>query len=850
MKTRNKIFNLLVMLSMLSFTACSSGGDGDEPGGGNNSGFSGSDFGEVGKNSSFVSDFNMSDIDLLVDFAINCDLLDLEWIKYMSNGFKGELMSGPGEYSDATDYFQIEYDILANSEAYLNAMERLANDGICDNTTTRGLKDAAKETGLWVLDIFTNVKKDNENLKATLRDMGAFGNKQMQEDVYKSTDNHGGYKDAHSFFVALNNGELVMASPQIMSDLDDHLADHMENGSHTYEAWLKSKEKLGIKDKYNRFVDRGKDLGNKAIKVEEAMVDVVTGGGYSTAQKADQWAKDTEETVKKVFNGKLDKITTEDVKEVAKKYTVDYLKGKMPKTGNDNIDNALEFATDKLGEVALKKDPTGDAAKDKGKTILNIKNNTGENLKAIIVTGDDGKLSVVIPDKDGNGTSVTDPGNKKITAVTEGGKRSTKATTAKKDGGKQEEKIDPEPTGDPKITASVSKVPFTANPKDNEKTATFTVTTNCKYFGVKAKDDPKWLTLKKDTKAGTVTVTVTPNSDQEPREAKIIIAGSNDKKTTVIQTEVLVTQEAPKPGKLSVSSDLIEFDYEGGSNFTIITCEGYEKMAVSVPSDCKDWLSATIKSTAAGNEIVSITAKPNESFKRTAIITLRAGNADKLTKDNSEAIEITVEQAGKPVGKMELESSYVEFEDYKAGRQTIGVINADEVSIKSSVPDWLTVSATKTAIDIKVKENTTPQERVTEIAIIYKRTVQTSATSSYTQEVEETIMVVQPGNNDYPINGTWEYRQLVAGQTTTYRIEFNKNKYEYSVIEGKTVTDEDSGTFTITDYSERKNTTFNYTEIHGKITLGSGKAQTFYTAKFEKNGPLYLIIGSTRYEKK
>ncbi len=850
MKTRNKIFNLLVMLSMLSFTACSSGGDGDEPGGGNNSGFSGSDFGEVGKNSSFVSDFNISDIDLLVDFAINCDLLDLEWIKYMSNGFKGELMSGPGEYSDATDYFQIEYDILANSEAYLNAMERLANDGICDNTTTRGLKDAAKETGLWVLDIFTNVKKDNENLKATLRDMGAFGNKQMQEDVYKSTDNHGGYKDAHSFFVALNNGELVMASPQIMSDLDDHLADHMENGSHTYEAWLKSKEKLGIKDKYNRFVDRGKDLGNKAIKVEEAMVDVVTGGGYSTAQKADQWAKDTEETVKKVFNGKLDKITTEDVKEVAKKYTVDYLKGKMPKTGNDNIDNALEFATDKLGEVALKKDPTGDAAKDKGKTILNIKNNTGENLKAIIVTGDDGKLSVIIPDKDGNGTSVTDPGNKKITAVTEGGKRSTKATTAKKDGGKQEEKIDPEPTGDPKITASVSKVPFTANPKDNEKTATFTVTTNCKYFGVKAKDDPKWLTLKKDTKAGTVTVTVTPNSDQEPREAKIIIAGSNDKKTTVIQTEVLVTQEAPKPGKLSVSSDLIEFDYEGGSNFTIITCEGYEKMALSVPSDCKDWLSASIKSTAAGNEIVSITAKPNESFKRTAVITLRAGNADKLTKDNSEAIEITVEQAGKPVGKMELESSYVEFEDYKAGRQTIGVIGADEVSVKSSVPDWLTVSATKTAIDIKVKENTTPQERVTEIAIIYKRTVQTSATSSYTQEVEETIMVVQPGNNDYPINGTWEYRQLVAGQTTTYRIEFNKNKYEYTVIEGKTVTDEDSGNFTITDYSERKNTTFNYTEIHGKITLGSGKAQTFYTAKFEKNGPLYLIIGSTRYEKK
>ena len=856
MKTRNKIFNLLVMLSMLSFTACSSGGDGDEPGGGNNSGFSGSDFGEVGKNSSFVSDFNMSDIDLLVDFAINCDLLDLEWIRFCSNDFKGDLMSGPGEYSDESFYLEVERDIMANADKYIDALNRLADDGICDNTTTRGLKDAVMTTGGWALNLITGARDTQNKLRAILRDMGAFSDKQMQEDIFSclKEGSRGGYKDARSFFVALNSSEtsyeMLVSANQQFAQIDQGIQEIERPGYQTHITWVNSRDKLKVKDRINRMVDAGKDLGNKAIKVEEAMVDVVTGGGYSTAQKADQWAKDTEETVKKVFNGKLDKITTEDVKDVTKKYTVDKLKELMPKTGNDNIDNALKFAADKLGEVALKKDPTGDAAKDKGKTILNIKNNTGENLKAIIVTGDDGKLSVVIPDKDGNGTSVTDPGNKKITAVTEGGKRSTKATTAKKDGGKQEEKIDPEPTGDPKITASVSKVPFTANPKDNEKTATFTVTTNCKYFGVKAKDDPKWLTLKKDTKAGTVTVTVTPNSDQEPREAKIIIAGSNDKKTTVIQTEVLVTQEAPKPGKLSVSSDLIEFDYEGGSNFTIITCEGYEKMALSVPSDCKDWLSASIKSTAAGNEIVSITAKPNESFKRTAVITLRAGNADKLTKDNSEAIEITIEQAGKPVGKMELESSYVEFEDYKAGRQTIGVINADEVSIKSSVPDWLTVSATKTAIDIKVKENTTPQERVTEIAIIYKRTVQTSATSSYTQEVEETIMVVQPGNNDYPINGTWEYRQLVAGQTTIYRIEFSKNKYEYSVIEGKTVTDEDSGTFTITDYSERKNTTFNYTEIHGKITLGSGKAQTFYTAKFEKNGPLYLIIGSTRYEKK
>lgn len=837
---------MAVLALSLSFTSCDSGSSDDDEAGGGGTTFTSADFGEVGSNSTFVSDFQMSDVDLLIDFAINCDLLDLEWIKYMSNGFEGELMSGPGDKSDATDYYQIEYDILANSEAYLNAMERLANDGICDNTTTtRGLKDAVKETGAWVYDLFTDVKKDNEELLATLRDMGAFSNKQMQEDIFLSTDSKGGYTDAHSFFVALNNGEMVMAAPQQLKDIETDL----DKGSKTWDAWEKSREKLKYKNATDRFVERGKSMGNKAIKVEETVIDVMTGGGYSTAQKADKWVKDTKETINKVFNGKADKITAEDVKDVSKKYTVDKLKELMPKTGSDNVDAFVKFVADKLGDMALKKDPTGEAAKENGKTILDIKNNTDEKQKVIIVTGDDGKASVVIPDKDGNGTSVTNPGNKKITAVTKDGKRSTKPTTAKKDGGKQEEEIAPESTGTPEIKASVSKLPFKASPKDNEKIGTFTVTTNCKYFGVKLEGEAKWLSWKKDTKTGLVSVAVKANTDKEPREAKLIIAGSNDKKTTVAKTEVTVTQEAASEGKLSVSRDYIEFNAEGGSDFVVITSEGYEKLAVEVAPECKDWLSASIKTSDSGNEIISVTAKVNNSIQRTGVITLRAGNADKLTKNNSESIEITVEQAGKPLEEMKLETRYVEFKDYKAGSKTVGVTGADEVSVICDV-DWLSVSATNSTITIKVKENTSPEKRVTEIKVIYKRTIQASATSGFAETKEETIMVVQPGNGDYPINGTWEYRQLVAGQTTIYRIEFDKDRYEYSVITDNKVTERNSGTFTITDYSERENTTFNYTEIHGKIALGSGNTQTFYTAKFEKNGPLYLIIGSTRYEKK
>ena len=827
MKTRNKIFNLLVMLSILSFTACSSGGDGDEPGGGNRD-FTESDFGEVSSNSSFVSDFKMNDMDLLIDFAINCDLLDLEWIKYMSNGFKGELMSGPGEYSDATDYYQIEYDILTNSEAYLDAMERLANDGICDNTTTRGLKDAVKETGTWVYDLFTGAKKDHEQLLATLRDMGAFSNKQMQEEIFRSTDSKGGYTDAHSFFVALNNGEMVMAAPQQLKDIETDL----DKGSKTWDAWEKSREKLKYKNATDRFVERGKSLGNKAIKVEETVLDVVTGGGYSTAQKVDKWAKDTQETINKIFNGKLDKITAEDVKDVTKKYTVDKLKELMPKTGNDNIDNALKFVADKLGEEALKKDPTGDAAKDKGKIILNIKNNTGENQKVIIVTGDDGKLSVVIPDKDGNGTSVTDPGNKKITAVTKDGKRSTKATSAKKDGGKQEEEIAPESTGTPEIKASVSKLPFTANPKDKEKSGTFAVTTNCKYFAVKAKDDPKWLTLKKDTKAGTVTVTVTANSDQEPREAKLIIVGSNDKKTTAIKTEVLVTQEAPKPGTLSVSSTLIEFDAEGGSNFTVITCEGYEKLAVEVAADSKEWLSASIKSTAAGNDVISLTAKANTSYKRTGIITLMAGNADKLTKDNSDTINITVEQAGVAIENMvfSVEDWVLEFDSKGGSKSTKVTTNADEVTATCNA-DWITVDVSKSSIKITVNENKSADKRQAEIIVKAKRAVKTSETSGYTEETTETIDIYQDGIEGYGneiLWGTWSYDNISLELTNNGSFTYKSGSYS------------DSGSYKVTDFKCTAIAGTNGYNISGTLYGIKGEYWTFKTT-YSKDGSGYYM---------
>ena len=831
MKTTSRLLSLMVVLALtLSFSNCDSGSSDDDEPGGSGTTFTSADFGEVGSNSTFVSDFQMSDVDLLIDFAINCDLLDLEWIKYMSNGFEGELMSGPGDKSDATDYYQIEYDILANSEAYLNAMERLANDGICDNTTTtRGLKDAVKETGAWVYDLFTDVKKDNEELLATLRDMGAFSNKQMQEDIFRSTDSKGGYTDAHSFFVALNNGEMVMAAPQQLKDIETDL----DKGSKTWDAWEKSREKLKYKNATDRFVERGKSMGNKAIKVEETVIDVMTGGGYSTAQKADKWVKDTKETINKVFNGKADKITTEDVKDASKKYTVDKLKELMPKTGNDNIDNALKFVADKLGDVALKKDPTGDAAKEKGKTILNIKNNTGEMQKVIIVTGDDGKLSVVIPDKDGNGTSVTDPGNKKITAVTKGGKRSTTATTAKKEGGKQEEKIAPESTGTPEIKASVSKLPFKATPKNNENVGTFTVTTNCKYFGVKIDGDAKWLNVKKDTKTGLVTVTVKANTDKEPRKAKLIIAGSNDKNTTVAKTEVTVTQEAASEGKLSVSRDFVEMDADGGNDRIIITSEGYEIVKAEVSENCMEWVKASIKTSSDGGDVLALTITKNESYlPRTGTVIVRAGNDSKLTDSNSETIEVTIQQAGIPIPELQfkLESQALLF-PAKGGSKTVKIAtNCNKVAATCDA-DWVDFEVGSASITITVKENKDTEDREANIYLVGSREVDLG-TTGFTEKTETTIAITQEGAEDQYGNeilwGTWITKSGAEMRLT------NKGSYYYSNNNSEKLVTV-SGTYTVTDYKCQRIAGTDGYDIQGTLIDPDGVQWTI-TCYYSKDG--------------
>ena len=826
MKMTTKIFNLFVTLALvLSVTACSSSDDEPET----NISLAESDFEEVSSNSTFVNDIKMSDVDLLIDFAINCDLLDLEYIRFCSNDFKGDLMSGPGEYSDESFYLEVERDIMTNAQTYIDAMNRLANAGTLEDPTTRGLKDAAQATGGWVLNFVTGARDTQNKMRDILRDMGAFSNKQMQEDIFNSIkpESRGGYKDAHSFFVALNSSEtsyeMLLSANGQYSSIEEQLAATAENGSHTYESWVNSREKLKIKDRINRMVDAGKDLTQKAIKVEEVAVDVMTGGGYSTAQKMDKKAKDIQETLKKLFSGKTGKMSIEDVEKALDQRGIDKLKSWLPKTGSDNADAVIKFVADKLGEIALQKDPTGEVAKKEGKIILEIKNNTDEKQKAILVVGDDGKISVVIPDEDGNGTSVTDPGDKKITAVTEDGKRSTKETTAKKDSGKQTEEIVPPSNEKPeiKVTSSTS-LAFKATPNEEkgENVKTISFTTNCKYVAAQ-KGDAKWITLTKNVKAGTVTVTVTPNTAKEKREAKLTLVGSNDKKTRAATAEVTVTQEPLTDGKLTATTP-IEIAAEGGNDFSVVTVEGYEKLTATVADDAKAWLSATMTTSDAGNDVVSLTVKPNPNVtERTGIITVTAYNGTKPTKDNSQSVEITVKQAGKEAEKMYFtpDSYLVEFGSDKGSKNLRVKTNADNVEVSSN-RSWLKVSYSGGNLAMSVDENEETDDREATISVTYSRMVKTSETSGYKETSTEEIEVKQNGIEGYEIiNGTWSY------SNTT--LVFKGKKYTY-----KSGSYSESGDFTIDNFKVSKiagSDGFSVTGTLRGIKKDSWTIKTFYS---------------------
>lgn len=428
-----------------------------------------------------VSDFQMSDIDWLIDYALNCELLDQEYIKVLSNGLHdGAFLSGIGEYSDERVFDEVLEDMMAKYDNYKEAFLRLEQLDLFDTgdgdllsvagvqpkqmlsatwivaaaagSGSGGLSSWGREKIEWLGAQITGAQKDHDQMVATLRQMGAFKDQKMQKAIFECINNTGGYKDAHSFFVALNNGEMPHLGANHLSQILKNL-EWIDGDTHT--KWVEAEKALKCHKTYaEHWCERGKELGNKGVELELKVLDKLTNGGISKVQKLEEYAQNIKKFKEVLFDGKKEKLTEEDIRMAMRKNGIDKLRKLMPKTGNDTADKVLNFICDKLQAEALREDPSGKIAGEKGLTLIDLMNGKGDLSKAVIVTGEDGRVQIVIPDGKGGGKTITVPGKKRISVVTKNGKRSKTAKVKAKKGklsvGKKEKTAEKEdnPVGD------------------------------------------------------------------------------------------------------------------------------------------------------------------------------------------------------------------------------------------------------------------------------------------------------------------------------------------------------------------------------------------------------------------
>ena len=407
-----------------------------------------------------VSDFQMSDIDWLIDFALNCELLDQEYIKVLSNGFHdGELLCGIGEYSDVTEYDEVMLDLMSKYDNYKDAFLRLekldlfhTDDGgllsvsgipgrqmlaatwmIAAATGSGSASSWGKEKIEWLGAQITGAQKDHDEMLAIMRQMGAFHDSKMQQAIFECVNNTGGHKDAHSFFIALNNGGMPHLGANHLSQIRQKL--EWVDGD-THAKWVKAEESLKCHKTFaEHWCDRGMELVDKGVDLELKVLDKLIGGGVSTVQKWEKYAQNVKKLKEAMFDGKTEHITESDIRTAMRKNGIEKMRKLMPKTGNDAADKVIKYICDKLQEEALKEEPTGKLAEEKDLTLIDLLNGTGDMSKALIVTGEDGKVHIVIPDGKGDGRTITMPGKKRVSVINKDGKRS-KTTKVKAKKGK------------------------------------------------------------------------------------------------------------------------------------------------------------------------------------------------------------------------------------------------------------------------------------------------------------------------------------------------------------------------------------------------------------------------------
>ena len=585
MKRNEKLWSLLALLALtLCFVGCSSGSDGDEGGGGGEDlgDFSSTEIVATSNGSSMVSDFQLSDIELLEEYAVTMKLMKQQFLRYMSDDYQGsDIFCGPGEHSDATRLFELQEEFLVNYERWQPALQRLETQGTYTKVTTRGLPKSSLE--FWNA-LSGSAQVSMEDIRKTLDKGNFWSNDKVQQELFQTlTPNlRDGETNYRTWFNRLNNNDLVYKAPQIHNLwLGQAAGTSVGSGKSEY---FNAAVKAGTDNTNERVYKMGTDISTKGGELIVDVLDKVSGGGVSAVKNFNDAMEENIELIKviqKSLNKENKKLTAEDIKKVLKQYTADKLRDKLPEDiGNELASDVFNDFMDYLHDTILQEDKTGEAAKEVGKTQLKIDNNTGKKIKTVIAQNNNsGKIVYVKPDNSGAIIVTVGAGTVTVTIITEDGQRSTQTVSADKAGGLKELQGIPY-VSEPQLGVNPSELEFDAGlDRVGQKV---NVTTNCAFMA--AKPNVEWLHVKL-TKDGVMTVTVDENRDETERAGKIRIAALDDKKK--VQKDFILNVKQKGKTSTSLASVINAVTIEGHLK---IMRESYSYGETSAPKEMDDYI--------------------------------------------------------------------------------------------------------------------------------------------------------------------------------------------------------------------------------------------------------------------
>ena len=657
-----------------------------------------------------------NDVQTLAEIATK--LTAMRWVRYLNytDNFNAETnFKGDIHKADWDSYFQLISDIANNADDYVEAMQRLTDNGIWDAqkvAVTRG------DISPPLKDVFMCLYNADKAL-----DSG-----------------HG------KIFDVINSNKAELNTPEMWKKLYDWMPDDYRFGETDYRQWrnrvynhdygnvltrsfISSKLFMHMCE-VPEFDDAARDLcGNKDPR------------GCHINQVGTELTKqgmNLEVAFYKTFNPTLGHLTSGIDLGMASVSLANAVDKGDPNAARDamltisnvistevgGFDNNASWWQGETVNISyelmnqtvisdLNQAVADENALNSSVGLLNIKDIDNTGAQVFIIDNGNGQTKIAVATNGEAKVPFTKNGTYTITGVDSNGNTSTttvgaktgETTTAEVDTKKKDDEDIP---SNPRLTVTPDGLSFDGD----EDEMTVTVNTNYRYYGVKA--DQEWITATPLSGSNKVRISVPMNPTGKERKGHVYVMAT-DKAGNILKTvAVSVYQERNDAGGVVPETDVLRFSSNAYSKSIGVELIDYEYLGAFLQDDKdKGWLSV---SAGATDRYVTVYVEENKTGKeRTGTILVMGSNTlDPESNGGYMTVPVTVIQ--EPEGKLSLSPSSLSFE-VNGGSATLSATMEGYAKLGSFIDTdgqgWLEVvpdGASKT-VSVTCKKNETGKER-------------------------------------------------------------------------------------------------------------------------------------------